>query len=112
MKVHAEMLRASLEARLLSVDETSTRTGIPKQTLYGLLGRASRRDAQGYVDIEPTTARGLARLLEEVQPVLTVNVAPQGPPARRQVPVDQTHLPGDLQARLDARAQRREQDSR
>ena len=115
MKVHAGALLAGLSARILSVDAASERTGIPKQTLYGLLGRADRRDDLGYVTIDNATARKLRELFESVPPLLTPVIPPQGPPERRAVPVDQTtaweDMPG-MRERLAAKAERDREQQR
>jgi hypothetical protein len=63
---------------------------IPLATLYQILGWRGRRDENGLVNINPETGRKLRRLLEEVEPVISLVRAPQGP---RRLPAD---LPVDM----------------
>jgi hypothetical protein len=79
MKVHRVALRAALDARLLSAKDAADIAGIPYQTMAAILSRTLRSDEMGYVNIEPDTARRLRKLLDEVEPLLTVEVKPQGP---------------------------------
>lgn len=88
--INPDELMAALSARLLPPPDAAERSGIPLALIYDILGRRSRRDERGLVSIEPDTARKLAKLLDEVKPVLRLVVEPQGPRRLRDVPVDMT----------------------
>ena len=95
MKVNPEVLQAAFSVRLLSVKDVAERAGIPLPTLYQLLGGRARRDEDGLVSIGPETGRKIRELLDEVQPVIPLIRAPQGP--RR--------LPSDLPVNMSTTAE-------
>lgn len=85
MQINPEVLQAALSARLLSVKDAAERADIPLATLYQILGWRGRRDENGLVNIGPETGRKIRQLLEEVEPVISLVRAPQGP---RRLPKD------------------------
>jgi hypothetical protein len=79
LKVDPDQLLAALSARLLPPPDAAQRAGISIHVLTDILGRRARRDADGLVIVEDETARKLAKLLDEVKPILSVTFESQGP---------------------------------
>jgi hypothetical protein len=74
-----ENFKAALAIRLLDAVTFARLSGIAVGVLYDVLGRRSRRNADGLVLVNAMTARKIALTLASIKPLVIPEVVDQGP---------------------------------